>query len=85
MVLAGVNARGWVVGTGARAPVPGRAESAGIVWGRSRQYFLSERVESGDWEVTSATAIDDEDRIAGTGIQPETGLQGAILLVPAGR
>jgi hypothetical protein len=85
VVLNGVNARGWVVGTGARPVVVGRGQSAGIIWGRDRQYFLSERVVGRTWEVTAAEAIDDEDFIAGAGIERETGLQGAILLVPLGR
>jgi hypothetical protein len=84
VVLAGVNARGWAVGTGTRAAVPGRSEAEGMLWARSRQYFLSERVAGREWEVTSATAIDDADRIAGTGVHRETGQQGAILLLPAG-
>jgi hypothetical protein len=84
IVLAGVNARGWAVGTGARPPAAGRSESEGLLWARGRQYFLGERILDRGWEITSAAAIDDGDRIVGTGRAREGGAEGAVLLVPPG-
>jgi hypothetical protein len=86
--LTGVNAlgEGQVVGTGIRqSPAAGQQPSYGIAWGDGRQYALSERIEGEiDWQVTAALATDDEGNIAGTGIDPESGQEGAILLVPVG-
>jgi hypothetical protein len=85
VVVHGVNALGQVVGTAAHPPTPGRLPSHGVFWGRERLYFLSERVAARDWEITSATAIDDERYVAGTGVHTASGLQGAVLLVPGVR
>jgi hypothetical protein len=83
VLLSGANIRGQVVGTGVRTEIAGRAPSYGIVWGDNRQYDLSERVTGNvDVRVTAALATDDEGRIAGTGLNLETGQEGAILLVP---
>jgi uncharacterized membrane protein len=77
--------KGQVVGTGFRqSPAPGQQASYGIVWGDGYQYSLSERInDEQPWVVTSALATDDEENVAGTGFNTETGQQGAILLVPA--
>lgn len=86
VLLAGANGRGQVVGTGVRTEAAGRAASYGIVWGDERQYDLSERMagpENDPWLITSALATDDEGRIAGTGVNRETGQEGAILLTPS--
>lgn len=83
--VTGVNALGQIVGTGTRlSAAPGQQPSYGIVWGDGHQYSISERID-GDapWQVTAALATDDEGHIAGTGFNPETGQEGAILLVPA--
>jgi hypothetical protein len=85
VVVHGVNALGQVVGTATHPPAPGRLPGAGVLWGRERLYFLSERVAARDWEITSATAIDDEQYVAGTGVHTASGLQGPILLVPGVR
>jgi uncharacterized membrane protein len=83
VVLTGANALGQVVGTGVRDETAGRAVSYGIVWGDERQYDITERLGGSErWQVTSALAADDNGRIAGTGIRVETGVEGAILLVP---
>jgi hypothetical protein len=85
VVLVSANARGQVVGTGIRPESTTREASYGIVWGDQRQYDLSERiVDAGTarWHVDAALASDDEGRIAGTGINGDTGQEGAILLVP---
>lgn len=83
VLLNDANVRGQVVGTGIRPDAVARRSSYGIVWGDDRQYPLSERLAGIErWEVTSADATDDEGRIAGTGLNPESGLEGAILLVP---
>ncbi len=83
--VTGVNARGQIVGTGTRlSAAPGQQPSYGIVWGDGHQYSISERINNGaPWQVTAALATDDEGNIAGTGFNPETGEEGAILLVPA--
>jgi hypothetical protein len=83
--ITGVNALEQIVGTGIRqSAAPGQQASYGIVWGDGHQYSISERI-NGDapWQVTAALATDDEGRIAGTGFNPETGEEGAILLVPS--
>jgi hypothetical protein len=83
--ITGANALGQVVGTGIRLVVaPGQQPSYGIAWGDGRQYPLSERI-LGEvrWQVTAALATDDEGHIAGTGVDPDSGTEGAILLIPA--
>jgi len=82
--VTGANALGQVVGTGIRqSTAPGQHASLGIIWGDGRQYALSERILGPvQWQVTAALATDDEGRIAGTGFDPATGREGAILLVP---
>ena len=74
-----------MVGTGFRlSPAPGQQASYGIVWGEGYQYAISERInEDEPWIVSSALAVDEEESVAGTGFNTETGQQGAILLVPA--
>lgn len=83
--ITGVNALGQIVGTGIRQSIaPGQTASYGIVWGDGRQYSISERIDDdAPWQVTAALATDDEGRIAGTGFNPETGQEGAILLTPS--
>jgi hypothetical protein len=83
--ITGVNAWGQIVGTGIRLSVaPGQQPSYGIVWGDGHQYSLSERIDDGGpWQVTAALATDEEGNIAGTGFNPETGEEGAILLIPS--
>lgn len=82
--ITGANALDQVVGTGFRQfPAPGQQPSYGIIWGYDQQYSLSERIgDDAPWVVTSALATDEEGRIAGTGFDPESGREGAILLVP---
>lgn len=84
VLLAGANARGQVIGTGIRPEATARQVSYGIVWGDERQYDLTERVTAVDdaWLITAALATDDDGRIAGMGLNTETGAEGAILLVP---
>jgi hypothetical protein len=84
--VTGVNSRGQIVGTGIRqSAAPGQQPSYGIIWGDGHQYSLSERIDDGGpWQVTAALATDDEGNIAGTGFNPETGEEGAILLIPSG-
>jgi uncharacterized membrane protein len=82
--ITGANASGQVVGTGIRqSPAPGQQASYGIIWGDEKQYTLSERIR-GDvpWQVTAALGTDDEENIVGTGFNPESGEEGAILLTP---
>jgi uncharacterized membrane protein len=84
VVLTGVNSLPQVVGTGVREVTTGRATSYGIVWGDERTYDLSERIAGTvSWQITSALATDDDGRIAGTGVNRETGQEGAILLTPS--
>lgn len=84
VVLVSANARGQVVGTGIRPQTTSRQTSYGIVWGARRQYDLSERIAGTTrWIITSAVASDDDGRIAGTGVNVQTGEEGPILLVPA--
>ncbi len=84
VLLTGANARGQVVGTGIRPETTGRAASYGIVWGDERQYDLDERIAgTQEVRVISALATDDDGRIAGTGVNPDTGQEGAILLTPS--
>lgn len=87
VVLAGANSLGQVVGTAYRREPAGRLPSYGIVWGDERQYNLSERLASteDDWQITSALAIDDERRIAGTAVNSGTGQEGAVLLTSTRR
>jgi hypothetical protein len=82
--ITGVNALGQIVGTGFRMdPAPGQSPSYGIVWGDARQYALGERIDGPiEWQITAALGTDDEGRIAGTAIDPETGQEGAVLLTP---
>lgn len=84
--ITGVNALGQIVGTGIRnEPASGQQPSYGIIWGDERMYNLTERVTGPiDWQVTSAMGTDDEGRIAGTAVNPETGQEGAVLLIPFG-
>lgn len=84
--ITGANAFGQVVGTGFRMePAPGQQPSYGIIWGDGRQYALSERISGTTrWQITAALGTDDEGRIAGTGIDPDSGLEGAVLLIPFG-
>lgn len=86
--ITGVNSlgEGQVVGTGIRqSPAPGQQPSYGIAWGDGRQYALTERILGNvRWQVTAALATDDEGNIAGTGFDPDSGQEGAILLVPFG-
>lgn len=83
--ITGANSLGQIVGTGIRqSAAPGQLPSYGIVWGDGHQYSLSERIDDGGpWQVTAALATDEEGNIAGTGFNPETGEEGAILLVPS--
>jgi hypothetical protein len=87
VLLSGANSLGQAVGTGIRDEPAGRLPSYGIVWGDERQYNLDERLTSAedDWQVTSALATADDGSIAGTAINPETGQEGAVLLVSTRR
>lgn len=83
VLLTGANARGQVIGTGIRPEATARQVSYGIVWGDERQYDLTERLSGLQrWLITAAMGTDDEGRIAGTGLNTEAGLEGAILLTP---
>lgn len=75
---------GQVVGTGFRvSPAPGQQASYGILWGDGLQYALNDRLDDDQpWNVTAAFAVDDEESVAGTGFNTETGQEGALLLVP---
>jgi hypothetical protein len=84
VVLTGVNSLPQVVGTGIREQTTGQATSYGIVWGDERTYDLTERIGGTiPWQITSALATDDEGRIAATGVDRQTGQEGAILLTPS--
>jgi hypothetical protein len=84
VVLTGVNSLPQVVGTGVRELTMGQATSYGIVWGDERTYDLSERIGGTvSWQITSALATEDEGRIAATGVNRETGEEGAILMTPS--
>jgi hypothetical protein len=84
--ITGVNRLGQIVGTGTRtASAPGRLPSYGIIWGDDRQYSISERIVGNvRWQVTAALGTDDDGRIVGTAVDPESGQEGAVLLTPLG-
>ena len=87
VLIAGANSLGQAVGTAIREEPAGRHPSYGVVWGDERQYTLSERLTStqDNWQITSALATDDDGNIAGTAINPETGQEGAVLLLSTRR
>jgi hypothetical protein len=83
VVVRDVASSGFAVGSALRPDRPAQP-TYGVIWGKGRLYYLTERMmrEFEDWQIEAALGIDDKGHIAGIGTHRETGETGAVLLIP---